>query len=81
MLNTYAFYFRDFELRCYIVDVDDMITVLSNLRYAIVKTLRENGIEIPFPQQDVHFKGLDKLQEAVASATRPDPSPKSSGSS
>ena len=56
----------DFELRCYIFDVDDMLTVLSKLRFAIFKRLKEEGIEIPFPQQDVHFKDMERLEKAMS---------------
>jgi potassium efflux system protein len=30
--------------------------VMSDLYFAIDETLRENGVEIPFPQRDVHVK-------------------------
>lgn len=55
----------DFELRCYIFDVDEMITVLSKLRYAIFKRFKEEGIEIPFPQQDMHIKDIERLEKAL----------------
>ncbi len=32
----------------------------SDIRYSIWKTLKENNIEIPFPQRDVHIKGEQK---------------------
>jgi small-conductance mechanosensitive channel len=32
----------------------------SEVRYAIWKTLKENNIEIPFPQRDIHMKGEKK---------------------
>ncbi len=59
----------DFELRCYIFDVDEMLTVLSKLRFAIFRRLKEEGIEIPFPQQDVHFKDMERFEKAMVSAT------------
>ena len=34
------------------------MTVLSRVREAIYKTFNENGIEIPFPQQDLYIKPL-----------------------
>jgi small-conductance mechanosensitive channel len=34
----------------------DNYAIKSNLYFAIVKTFREHGIEIPFPQRDVHFR-------------------------
>lgn len=55
----------DFELRCYIIDVDEMITVLSTLRYTIFERFKEEGIEIPFPQQDLHLKDMDRLERVL----------------
>lgn len=55
----------DFELRCYIFDVDEMLTVLSKLRFAIFKRLKEEGIEIPFPQQDIHLRDMNRIESAM----------------
>jgi potassium efflux system protein len=46
----------DFELRCFIQDIDNALSVKSDLNFAIDKAFKENGIEIPFPQRDVHIK-------------------------
>lgn len=46
----------DFELRCFIQDIDTALSVKSDLHFAIDKAFRENGVEIPFPQRDVHIK-------------------------
>lgn len=46
----------DFELRVFIREIDYTIVVASELRFAIKKALDEAGIEIPFPQRDVHLK-------------------------
>ncbi|MDA9982317.1 mechanosensitive ion channel, partial [Gammaproteobacteria bacterium] len=48
----------DFELRVYIRDIDYTLVVASELRFAIKKALDEAGIEIPFPQRDLHVKDL-----------------------
>ena len=48
----------DFELRCYIANIDERLKVLSALNFAIDKAFRENGIEIPFPQRDLHVKHM-----------------------
>lgn len=45
----------DFELRCFTNNVNYRLTISSDLRFAIDKAFRENGIEIPFPQRVVHF--------------------------
>ena len=46
----------NFELRCFITDIDRRRRVISDLNFAIDEAFRENGIEIPFPQRDVHIK-------------------------
>ncbi|MGB5454706.1 MAG: mechanosensitive ion channel domain-containing protein [Gammaproteobacteria bacterium] len=48
----------DFELRVHLYDVDRRLSTISNLNFAIDKAFREQGIEIPFPQRDVHVKTL-----------------------
>ena len=58
----------DFELRVYIPDVNYVATVGSELRFAIHKALKEAGIEIPYPQRDVHVKSLP---QAPAPQPRP----------
>lgn len=44
----------DFELRCFIKDIDYRQSVHSDLLFAIDDLFREENIEIPFPQQVVH---------------------------
>jgi small-conductance mechanosensitive channel len=46
----------NFELRCFIREVDKRLLTLSDLNYAIEKKLRQSGIEIPFPQRDIHVR-------------------------
>jgi len=46
----------DFELRCYVKDTDYFLTCKSDLNMAIDKAFREQGIEIPFPQRDLHLR-------------------------
>ncbi|WP_455385332.1 mechanosensitive ion channel family protein [Acidihalobacter prosperus] len=45
----------NFELRAYIRDVGERLTVVSDLNFAIDAAFREAGIQIPFPQRDVHI--------------------------
>jgi len=49
----------NFELRCFIRTVDQRLNTISDLNYAIEKGLREAGIEIPFPQRDLHLRSID----------------------
>ena len=55
----------DFELRAW-ASTSSFVGIASDLRFAIVKTLDEAGIEIPFPQRDLHLRTADP--EAAASA-------------
>lgn len=57
----------DFELRCFLSDVNYSMNVRSDLRFAIFKRLKEAGIEIPFPQQDVHLRDIGRIEKALAS--------------
>ncbi len=52
----------DFELRCYCPNVFDTFRAGSELRFAIDRGFRRKGIEIPFPQRDVHLKDIDRLE-------------------
>jgi potassium efflux system protein len=53
------------ELRCVIDSVDYRIVTLSELHHAIDRKFREAGMEIPFPQQDVHLNVKGPLEVKV----------------
>jgi potassium-dependent mechanosensitive channel len=46
----------NFELRIYIREIDMRLAVVSDLNFAIDAAFREHGVEIPFPQRDVHVR-------------------------
>jgi len=46
----------DFELRAIIRDINYRLHVISDLNRAINAAFKSKGIEIPFPQRDVHFR-------------------------
>jgi len=46
----------DFELRCFIREIDRRLGVRSDLNFAIDAAFREQGVEIPFPQRDIHVR-------------------------
>lgn len=48
----------NFELRVFLHNVDSRLRIVSDLNFAIDKAFREEGIEIPFPQRDLHVKSL-----------------------
>ena len=49
----------NFEVRCFIRNVDKRLSTLSELNFAIEKALREADIQIPFPQRDLHLRSVD----------------------
>ncbi len=58
----------DFELRVF-MDPKDVLEVPSELTVAINEALKEAGIEIPFPQRDLHLRGVPEgLIPAAADA-------------
>jgi len=46
----------DFELRCFIKNVDSRLVVRSDLLFSIDEEFRKADIEIPFPQRVVHLE-------------------------
>lgn len=46
----------DFEIRAYLRDISQGLRVRTELRFAIFKAFKEAGIEIPFPQRDLHIR-------------------------
>ena len=46
----------DFSLRVHARQLADRLPLMHAVHNAILKALRENGIEIPFPQRDLHVR-------------------------
>jgi small-conductance mechanosensitive channel len=49
----------DFELRVWVSDIDNRREVQSDLHQEIDRRFRELGIEIPFPQRDLHIRSSE----------------------
>lgn len=49
----------DLRLQCFVDNLEVRLRVRSDLHFAVDAAFRRAGIEIPFPQRDLHFK--DKL--------------------
>jgi potassium efflux system protein len=62
----------DFELRCFIRDVDRRLQTRSDLNLAIDAAFREAGIEIPFPQRDLHFRNAPPSGATTPAGKPPD---------
>jgi small-conductance mechanosensitive channel len=63
----------NFQLRCFLKNVDKRLGILSELNFAIDKAFREAGIEIPFPQRDLHIKNWpEKAETLLDKSDQPD---------
>jgi small-conductance mechanosensitive channel len=47
----------NFEVRGIVRKIDRRLTVISDINFAIDAAFRDKGIEIPFPQRDINFRG------------------------
>lgn len=56
----------NFELRCFVRNIDDRLLVISDLNFAIDAAFRAEGIEIPFPQRDLHVRSWPGSQPPPA---------------
>lgn len=54
-----------FELRVFVRDIYDMLTVKSDLLFAIYARLTAAGIEIPFPQRSVTLTNPEAIGRAI----------------
>jgi small-conductance mechanosensitive channel len=53
-----------FTLR-YWTTIDHMVTTATNIRFEIDRLFNERGIEIAFPQRDIHIRSVVKGANAV----------------
>ncbi|MEJ2509925.1 MAG: mechanosensitive ion channel [Gammaproteobacteria bacterium] len=64
----------NFELRCHIQNIDDRLRFISEVNFAIDAAFREHGVEIPFPQRDLHVRDVN-MPESMREP-HPEPGPK-----
>lgn len=50
----------DFELRAWMGDVTKRLQVRSDLGQYVERRFREEGVQIPFPQRDLHLRSVDE---------------------
>jgi len=55
----------DHELRLFIPHIEHLIPVYHQLRQAIVRKFRAAGVEIAFPQRDLHIRSIGDLSKLV----------------
>ncbi|GAB4352696.1 MAG: mechanosensitive channel MscK [Immundisolibacter sp.] len=62
----------DFELRVYVRQLEDRLPATHELHMAIDQALRAAGVEIPFPQRDLHLRSVDaRAGQALAGGAPP----------
>jgi small-conductance mechanosensitive channel len=62
----------DFVVYVWLERVDKLLTIRSNLALAVHNALRDAGIEIPFPQRDLHLRSVDPAVESLLRDDRRD---------
>ncbi|MDH3377878.1 MAG: mechanosensitive ion channel [Gammaproteobacteria bacterium] len=60
-----------FELRCFVKDIMQQLTVVSELNLAIAHALREHGVEVPYPQRELHIKSWTQTHGSEGGASAP----------
>ncbi len=66
----------DFELRFWTPEYDAWVRVGSDVRTRVLAAFREAGIQIPFPQRDLHVRSIvpapaDPIGSSSPNPTRP----------
>jgi small-conductance mechanosensitive channel len=61
----------DFELRVWVADVDTRLQVDSDLHQDIDRRFRQAGLEIPFPQRDLHVRSEEPTNTMAAIVRTP----------
>lgn len=64
----------DFELRVWLDDPNNLIAARSDLGMEVDHRFREAGIEIPFPQRDLHLRSIDPAAARSLRSTATEPS-------
>jgi small-conductance mechanosensitive channel len=70
----------DFSIRAWTNDFNNWVNIRSEMSMRLYDALKAAGIEIPFPQRDVHVRSIDAasrkvLSEALTTAASPVPPP------
>ena len=61
----------DFELFVRVTEIDNRLQIESDLRQEIDRRFRQAGIEIPFPQRDLHVRSVESTNNAAATVRAP----------
>ena len=70
----------DFGIRAWTNNFGDWVKIRSDLSVRVYEALGAAGIEIPFPQQDLHLRSVSPVAREAFAALRPAPAPSASPS-
>ncbi len=65
----------DFELRVHLRNIDDGMSIKSQLRTSMLHALRDADIEIPFPQRNINMGDMTSFEKALAGKAGNSPKP------
>jgi len=66
----------NFEVRVFVMGLSEILPITHELHEAIDAAFRRHGIEIAFPQRDLHLRSLDpRVAELLRGQSLPAPSP------
>lgn len=71
----------EFELLVWTCDPRNQLTLVSDLNFRVLANLARHGIQVPFPQRDLHLRSpqLDRLLDAATRRVAPDDVPPEAG--
>ncbi len=61
----------DFQVRIFLRDVNSMLSARSDINFEISRRFEEEGVEIPFTQNDVNLRNVDEIGLALQKALHP----------
>ena len=65
LFKTFGDSTLDFELRVFIPSIEYIFSVRHDLHMTITKRFREAGIEIAYPQRDLHVRSIGDLDQLI----------------
>lgn len=71
ILETFGDSSLDFALRAYVPAIEQLVQVRHELNVAVDRRLREAGIEVSFPQYDIHVRTFPRALRVRPGRTQP----------